>query len=80
MYFYKEPKVMITIILASTLLFYLANSHSIASRAANLIAPCKQDPTTSFPCYGGYDIALMLISAILIVSFSVTLIVYFIKN
>jgi hypothetical protein len=66
--------------IASLALFYLANSHGIASRLANLIAPCEQNPANSFPCNGGYDIALMAVSAILAVTLIIMLVMHYFKH
>jgi fumarate reductase subunit C len=80
MYLLKNPIVLVFLIITCAVLFYLANSHSVASRIVNIISPCKQDPINSFPCHGGYDLMLMIISGILACSFIVMLAMHYIKQ
>ena len=80
MHLFRNPTVLVLLIIASVVLFYLANSYSIASRIINMISPCKQDPINSFPCHGGYDVMLMVISGILVFSSIIMLMMYYIKQ
>ncbi len=47
-------------------LFYFTNNTTISiGRLINVYFPCKQDPITSYPCYGGYDVGFMFIFGVL---------------
>lgn len=76
----RNSLLLIFLTIVAVTLFYLANSHSIASRLVNMISPCKQDSVFSFPCHSEYDIALMLISGILIISFIIMLAAFNLKQ
>lgn len=63
MHLFKNPTMLILFIATNITLFYFAHAYGIASRLADVLSPCNQDPANPFPCNGGYDIALMLVSA-----------------
>ena len=44
-------------------LFHLIDARAIVGRMVNVFLRCKQDPMTSFPCYGLYDIFAMFLCA-----------------
>jgi hypothetical protein len=80
MHLFKNPMILILLIIVSVVLFYLANSYSIVSRMTNIFYPCKQDPTNPFPCHGGYDVTLMIVSGVLALTFIIMLIMHYIKQ
>lgn len=43
----------------------LANTGKYFGLYINRFSPCTQAPMTSFPCYGVYDIAIIIISIII---------------
>ena len=45
-------------------LFYLANTGRYFGAWVNKIRPCVQEPMTSFPCYGVYDIGAMIFAVV----------------
>jgi hypothetical protein len=45
--------------------FYIANTGKFFGAFINRFAPCMQSQENSFPCYGVYDIALMVCAAVL---------------
>ncbi len=67
MNFLKNPVVLIIAIVISVVIAYLANSGNVFGKLISKFLPCEQNPTTSFPCYGGYDIAIMIIATIVTV-------------
>lgn len=40
--------------------FYVGNTSLVFGRFVNRFIPCTTPPENSFPCYGVYDIGLML--------------------
>lgn len=44
--------------------FYLANTGRFLGKFVNKFFPCVQNPANSFPCYGQYDVAVMVIAVI----------------
>jgi hypothetical protein len=45
--------------------FYIAETGRVFGALINRVAPCMQSQENSFPCYGVYDIALMVCAALL---------------
>ncbi|MBU0999672.1 hypothetical protein KKG24_05250 [Patescibacteria group bacterium] len=45
--------------------FLKANTGQFIGIFINQFFPCVQDPKQSYPCYGHYDVSLMLIALIL---------------
>ncbi len=70
--FLKNPYVATIIVVLCILLFRLASSGNFLSKFINKLFPCNQNPLNplnSFPCYGWFDIALMIIVAVIGVIF-----------
>lgn len=65
MTFFKNPWTLITILITCIIIYYLANTQGIFGKFINRFLPCEQNPYTSFPCYSGYDIAIMSISVVI---------------
>ena len=55
----------ILVIVLCTGAFYIADTGRMFGAFIDHFAPCTQIPENSFPCYGGYDIALMIFSVVL---------------
>jgi len=73
----KSPTTAATMVVITVIMFYLANSKGVFGKIVNLFFPCEQDPTTSFPCYMGVDITVMIISVVIGVIFLGILILHF---
>ena len=65
----KNPIIACLIVLTCAVVVYFANKGNVFGKFINRFAPCTQDPTASFPCYGGYDIVIMLVAGIIGVVF-----------
>lgn len=62
-------------ILLTAVIFYLEITGTFSlGKIINHYFPCKQDPANSFPCYGVYDIYLMLVLAGIFVILALTVI------
>ena len=46
------------------IIFYLANTGRYFGAWVNNMRPCVQEPMTSFPCYGVYDIGAMIFAVV----------------
>jgi len=46
-------------------IFYFESSGGYFGKFINIFFPCVQQPMSSFPCYGVYDVALMTVVAVL---------------
>jgi hypothetical protein len=68
-------KVAILTAVLSTVVFNLIDRMVLSpGRFINHYFPCRQDPNTSFPCYGPYDItALIICGFIFIASLAIVL-------
>jgi hypothetical protein len=55
--------ILIILIVCATV-FYLANSRNFFGKVIDSIFPCTQNPESSFPCYGTYDIIIMVIASV----------------
>lgn len=75
MFLFKNPIIAVAMIALSAIVFYLANAKGLFGKVANWFFPCQQDPTTSFPCYMGVDITVMIISVVVGMIFVVALII-----
>ena len=73
MIFIKDPYITIVLTLLCFAGIYLANVHNVFGKIVNKFFPCNQDPTSSFPCYGIYDVAAMCIFACIILYLAISL-------
>lgn len=80
MIFFKNPIISAIIVALSVLVFYLANTWSVFGKIANYFFPCQQDPSTSFPCYMGVDVTVMVISVVVGVIFGIVLVINLIQK
>ena len=72
----KDIKISTTTTLISAILLYLElNSIVSIGKTVNKYFPCQQNQTDSFPCFGIYDVYLMLILIIIFVA-SLVIIIY----
>jgi hypothetical protein len=62
-------------IVACVIVFQMASTARFFGVFVNRFSPCIQDPASSFPCYGIYDIAVMALA--FIVGFILGMIVIF---
>jgi len=56
------------------------NENLYFGKAVNSVFSCSQDPANSFPCYGNWDIWLMIIGLIICISLLVSAVIDFIKS
>ena len=61
----KNPYVAAIIIVVCAVMVYLANRGDFFGKFINTLAPCTQNPAASFPCYGIYDIVIMVLAGII---------------
>jgi len=66
---FKNPYMVIAGIIVCLILFYLANTGKVFGRFINHLSPCVQNPANSFPCFGIYDIAIMILAVVIGVIF-----------
>lgn len=59
-----NPLVVAIILAVCIFIFYFANTSRFFGKLMNKFFPCVQNPANSFPCYGQYDIAVMVIAVI----------------
>lgn len=59
--------IILGIILCATLLVTTYTKPFIIGSYINIFFPCTQEPLNSFPCFGVYDIAVMLLSVVLVI-------------
>ena len=64
----KNSRGLLILIIVSVLVFYLAENKNFFGKIINSIKPCVQNPESSFPCYGSYDVAVMIIAVVAIVA------------
>lgn len=60
----KSHYIILILLLISGIVFYLANNKSFFGKIATYFFPCVQNPETSFPCFGSFDIFAMVIASI----------------
>jgi hypothetical protein len=60
----------------SVLIFKLADTGRYFGKWINTISPCIEDPMTSFPCYLGYDLAMMAVSGVVGILCALALLVF----
>ena len=60
MEFLKNPSIAALVVIACGIVFYFENTRSYFGKCINRFFPCAQNPEYSFPCYGQYDIYLMI--------------------
>ena len=58
----------------------LANSAQTFGVFVNSFYPCVQDPLTSFPCYGGIDVGIIVIAFILFMFCVILTLTRIVKN
>lgn len=63
--FFQNPYTTIAVIVVCIFLFNIGANLSFSQKFIDKIISCKQNPANSFPCNGGYDIALMVIASII---------------
>lgn len=61
----RNPYVTVAVIVACAVIFYLSSTTGFFGKFMNRFFPCTQNPATSFPCYMGFDIALMIIAGVI---------------
>jgi hypothetical protein len=79
MILFKNPLVVITAILVCVVIFYLANTMNFFGKLANKFMPCEENILSSAPCYAGFDIGIMIASALLGITFMVILAIQLLK-
>lgn len=60
----------------SILIILIASTGKYLGKAISLIIKCEDRPESSFPCYGIYDIWIMIIFAVLGVYFLIKIILF----
>ena len=66
---FKNAYFVATSIVICVIIFYMASTGRFFGKFINKFFPCNQNPANSFPCFAGYDLAIMIISAIVGVIF-----------
>jgi len=66
---FKNPYIVTIVVVVCLIVFYLANTGRFFGKFVNKFFPCNQNPANSFPCFGQYDIAVMIVVAIIGVIF-----------
>ncbi|MEY3783840.1 MAG: hypothetical protein RLZZ230_162 [Candidatus Parcubacteria bacterium] len=67
MIFLKNPIIAATIACLCVIFIYIANTGKYFGKLINRYFPCEQNPANSFPCFGGYDIAVIIFCVVLLV-------------
>lgn len=67
----KNPYVAVAVVITCAVIFYLSNTTGFFGKFINRFFPCTQNPATSFPCYMGFDVALMIIAGVTGLTFTV---------
>ena len=65
----KNPYIVTSIIVFCFGIFYLADTGRFFGKFLNKFLPCEQNPASSLPCFGQYDITVMVIAGIIGVIF-----------
>ncbi len=68
------------LVFVSVLGIYIESTRLWFGKFINLIVPCKEEPMTSFPCYGAYDAVLMLVLISIIISIIPISVLRFLKH
>jgi len=63
----------------SFLIILIASTGKYFGKIISLVIKCKDRPVSSFPCYGIYDIWIMIIFAVLGIYFLIKIILYFLS-
>lgn len=63
----------------SLFIIFLENDHLYFGKFINAISPCKEDLRNSFPCYGIFDVGLMLVMLGVAISTLLIIFLRFIK-
>jgi hypothetical protein len=65
----------------STLIFHLVDRTVLSpGRLINGYFPCRQDPNSSFPCYGTYDITALILCGIIFSGSLAVILVFAVKR
>jgi hypothetical protein len=75
MEFLKNPYIAIILVFICIIFYYVANTGRVFGKFINKFFPCEQNPVNSMPCFGHYDIAVMIISFVVGVIFFSILVV-----
>jgi hypothetical protein len=70
----SNPWVSGAVVAACIVVFYVANTRNAFGTLINRFYPCTDAPGVSMPCYGKYDIMVMVLAAIVGLVFSVILV------
>ena len=60
MIFLKTPYLIVAALVLCAVVFYLANTGKYFGKFINKFFPCEQNPANSLPCFGHYDIYVMI--------------------
>ena len=60
----KNPYIAGSIVILCIIFFKLGNTGRVFGSFINKFLPCQQNPANSFPCFGQYDIAVMVTATI----------------
>ena len=66
---FKNPYIVAIIVAVCGVVFYLGNTGRFFGKFVNKFFPCNQNPANPFPCFGQYDIVVMVIAVIVGVIF-----------
>ena len=80
MEFLKSPLFTGIVITVSAVVAYMANTGGVFGKFISNFLPCTPDPAASFPCYGGYDVAILIVSAVVGLLFAARLAYMFIAK
>lgn len=61
----QNPFIAVIAFIVCVFVFYFANTGRIFGKFVNKFFPCVQNPANSIPCYGHYDIVVMVIVALI---------------
>ena len=53
------------VLVVCIIVFYLANNKNFFGEIINNFMSCVQDPASSFPCYGVYNITAMILAMVI---------------
>lgn len=76
----KNPIVLVCCIVICIVVFYVANTMNLIGKTINKFFPCNENIITSAPCYAVYDIAAMILSVMLGITFLVMLVLQVINR
>ena len=62
MSFIRHPVFISLALILCVLIFYTANTGRVFGKFINKFFPCEQNLSNSYPCFGHYDVTIMILS------------------